>query len=73
MYQGLKHSSCGQYINELGMALSDLQAITDHARIDSVAKYGKMNLARKRELMEGSKVYNLRQSTPIRPPKKKVG
>lgn len=52
LYPGVKHSSCSQYINELGMALSDLQTITDHARLDSVKKYAKTEVARKRELLE---------------------
>lgn len=52
LYSGLKHSSCSQFINEQGMALSDLQTITDHARLDSVEKYAKTEVARKRELME---------------------
>jgi hypothetical protein len=52
MYAGLKHSSCCQYINEKGLSMSDLQAITDHARLDSVKRYAKTEHARKRELME---------------------
>ena len=52
MYDGLKHSGCCQYINEKGLSMSDLQAITDHARLDSVKRYAKTELARKRELME---------------------
>jgi integrase len=52
LYAGLKHSSCCQYINEKGLSMSDLQAITDHARLDSVKRYAKTELARKRELME---------------------
>lgn len=52
LYAGLKHSSCSQYINQKGLSISDLQEITDHARIDSVKRYAKMSLARKRELME---------------------
>ncbi|MCB2183486.1 MAG: tyrosine-type recombinase/integrase [Desulfobulbaceae bacterium] len=51
MYAGLKHSSCSQYVNECGLSLSDLQEITDHARLDSVKKYARMEVARKRELM----------------------
>ena len=51
MYAGLKHSSCCQYINEKGLSMSDLQTITDHARLDSVKRYAKTELARKRELM----------------------
>jgi len=52
LYSGLKHSSCSQYVNEQGMAISDLQTITDHARLDSVRRYAKTEVARKRELME---------------------
>jgi len=59
MYAGLKHSSCSQYINEKGLSESELQVITDHARLDSVKKYAKTEVARKRELMRG-KVVDLR-------------
>jgi len=52
MYAGLKHSSCCQYINEKGLSLSELQSVTDHASIDSVKRYAKMEIDRKRELME---------------------
>lgn len=52
MYDGLKHSSCSQYVNEKQMALSDLQTITDHARLDSVKRYAKVEVSRRRELME---------------------
>lgn len=52
MYSGLKHSSCSQYINEKGLSLSDLQTITDHARLESVKRYAKTEVARKRELFE---------------------
>ncbi len=51
MYSGLKHSSCSQYINEKGLSESELQMITDHARLDSVKKYAKTEIARKKELM----------------------
>ena len=51
LYQGLKHSSCCQYVNEKGLSLSELQTITDHARLDSVKKYAQVEVARKRELM----------------------
>ena len=54
MYAGLKHSSCSQYINEKGLSISDLQVITDHARLESVQKYAKVEVARKRQLMEGN-------------------
>ena len=52
LYSGLKHSSCSQFINEKDGHLADLQVITDHARFDSVKKYAKTQVARKRELME---------------------
>ena len=52
MYAGLKHSSCCQYVNEKGLSESELQVITDHARLDSVKKYVKTGMARKLELME---------------------
>lgn len=52
MYAGLKHSSCSQYINQKGLSISDLQTITDHARIESVKRYAKTEVARKRELLE---------------------
>ena len=56
LYSGLKHSSCSQYINEKGLSLSELQIITDHKRLDSVRKYAKVEVARKRALMERGKV-----------------
>jgi integrase len=60
LYSGLKHSSCSQFVNEQHMALSDLQTITDHARLDSVERYAKTEVARKRELMEsGGKLAGL--------------
>ena len=52
MYAGLTHSSCSQYINEKGLSLSDLQTITDHARLESVKRHAKTEVARKRELFE---------------------
>ncbi len=52
LYSGLKHSSCSQYVNEKGLSISDLKEITDHARIESVRKYAKVSVSRKRELME---------------------
>ncbi len=51
MYDGLKHSSCSQYVNEFGLSLSDLQAITDHARLDSVKRYAKVEVSRRKEIM----------------------
>ena len=51
LYAGLKHSSCSQHINEKGLSESELQIITDHARIESVRSYAKTEVKRKKELM----------------------
>ena len=61
MYAGLKHSSCSQYINQKGLSISDLQTITDHARLESVKRYARTEVARKRELLE-SKIVPTSQS-----------
>lgn len=58
LYSGLKHSSCSQYINEKGLHESELQIITDHARIESVRRYAKTEVSRKKELMMKN-VFNL--------------
>jgi integrase len=52
LYAGLKHSSCCQYLNERGLSLSELQILTDHANIESVKRYGKVEMDRKRQLLE---------------------
>jgi integrase len=52
LYHGTKHSSCTQFINEKSGSDSELQMLTDHARLDSVSKYRKVGVSRKRELME---------------------
>jgi len=61
LYSGLKHSSCSQYINEKGLSLSELQIITDHKRLDSVKKYAKVEVSRKRALMERGKIIPIRR------------
>jgi len=52
MYSGLKHSSMSQYVNEKGLMLPELQAISGHAKLESVLKYADIGLERVRELME---------------------
>jgi integrase len=52
LYSGLKHSSCCQYLNDKGLSFSELQIITDHANMDSVKRYGKIEIDRKRQLLE---------------------
>jgi integrase len=55
MYSGLKHSSCCQYLNDKGLSISELQIITDHANMESVKRYGKIEIDRKRQLLETRK------------------
>ncbi len=52
LYPGTKHSGVCIMINEKGMPLSDIQVVTDHARIESLKAYEQTTLARKRQLME---------------------
>ena len=63
LYSGLKHSSCSQYINERGLSESELQVITDHARLESVRRYAKTEVARKMELM----VKRIKKANPPKP------
>jgi integrase len=63
LYSGLKHSSCSQYVNEKGLSISELQTITDHARIESVRRYAKVEVARRRELMERGSVLNFHKTS----------
>lgn len=61
-YAGTKHSSCSQFINEKGGTESELQMITDHARLESVRNYARTEVARRKELME-RKVVSLQPKT----------
>ena len=56
LYEGTKHSSCTQYINEKDGNDSELQMLTDHARMDSVRKYRKVGTDKKRRLMRKPRV-----------------
>jgi integrase len=62
LYNGTKHSSCSQYVNELGLSLPELQAVTGHASMDAVKKYANVELARKRELMHTTKIIPLKKA-----------
>jgi site-specific recombinase XerD len=59
MYSGLKHSSCSQYLNEKGFSLEEVKELTDHARIESVKRYAKVTMTRKKSLMERGKKLKL--------------
>lgn len=52
LYEGTKHSSCTQFINEYDGTIDELQMLTDHARRDSLKHYAKVGVERKRRLME---------------------
>lgn len=52
LYSGLKHSTISQMLNEKRMSMSDVQVVSDHARLESLKPYSTSTLARKRELME---------------------
>ena len=52
LYEGVKHSSCSQFINEKEGTVDELQMLTDHARRDSVLKYAKVGVGRKLALMK---------------------
>lgn len=53
LYAGLKHSTACQLVNDCGLSLSDLQAAGDWARLDSVKRYAVVEVARRKELLEG--------------------
>jgi len=66
MYSGLKHSSCSQFVNEKGLSESELQIITDHARLESVRRYAKTEIKRMQELMEKVNVIDLKKKVAER-------
>jgi integrase len=66
MYAGLKHSSCSQFINELGGTIDELQMLTGHTRRDSVLHYAQAELASKRRIM--GRVYGYKTATPKKEP-----
>lgn len=61
LYSGVKHSSISQMLNEKRMSVSDVQVVSDHARIESLKPYTSATLARKRELMETLSVVESRE------------
>ena len=66
LYSGLKHSSCSQYVNEKGLSISDLQTITDHARIESVRRYAKVEVARRKQLMERGAILHFHKTSQMK-------
>jgi len=52
LYKGLKHSSCSQLVNEHGYSIQEVQMATDHARLESVKKYAKVEVSARKALLE---------------------
>jgi integrase len=52
LYSGLKHSTASQLINEDGRSIHEVQMATDHARLESVRKYAKVEVSAKRAILE---------------------
>jgi integrase len=67
LHEGLKHSSCSQFVNEKEGTVDELQTLTDHVRRDSVLKYAKVGVGRKLALM---KKWKLKIVTTADPPQK---
>lgn len=53
LYQGTKHSTASQMINERRYHLSELQMAGDWARAESVKKYAKVEVSTRKALLEG--------------------
>ena len=56
LYRGTKHSTASQMINERGYSQSELQMAGDWARLESVKKYGKVEVSARKALLEGKVV-----------------
>jgi len=64
---GLKHSSCSQLINEYGYSIHEVQMATDHARLDSVKKYAKVELSARKAILEKKVIRLPRPGTDLEP------
>jgi integrase len=63
MYDGLKHSTCSQYINEKHYTVDEVQMLTGHRKREMVLRYAAIGMARKKELLEGRTSYRRRKSS----------
>jgi integrase len=52
LYPGVKHSSCSQLVNEHGYSIHEVQMATDHARLESVKRYAKVEVSARKALLE---------------------
>lgn len=62
LYAGTKHSSCTQMIVEHGYNLYDVQIATDHARLESVKRYAKIEISARRALLERKKIISIKKA-----------
>jgi len=53
LYSGTKHSRASQLLNVYGLSKSDLKEAGDWARMDSVDRYAKLEVATRKDLLEG--------------------
>jgi integrase len=53
LYPGTKHSRACQLLNDYGLSKSDLKEAGDWARMESVDKYAKVEVATRKNLLEG--------------------
>ncbi len=65
MYQGTKHSRASQLVNEEKLTLADLQMAGDWASSESVKKYAKVEMATRKNLLEG-------KVTPLKKPSHEI-
>ena len=52
LYEGTKHSSSSQLVNEYGYNLYDVQLATDHKDLSSVRHYAKIDLSARRNALD---------------------
>ncbi len=61
LYAGTKHSRASQLFNEDKLSKADLKEAGDWARMESVDKYTKVEVATRKNLLEGKKVVVLEE------------
>ena len=57
MHIDLNHRLCRQYVNKKQMVLSGLHIFIDHARLDAVKRYAKVDASRRLELIKRKVVF----------------
>ena len=70
LYSGTKHSRATQLLNVYGLSKADPKEAGDWSRMESVDKYAKVELATRRNLLEGKVVRLQKHSHEIALPEK---